>query len=338
MQREKVFCGIIPLLCDPFSFFVLKTPKVTRRHEYKNNRMIHCTLPNASLFLKVLQTVSIARESWTSCIFTRDVLVLHTAGDDQSSTATATVPKSLFGEYAVAGECRFMVHVNALTDALLIGGPQALYSTAVSFRMSFPTSDGGRLLVELDDSKGCRCLQSKIVTRPVKERLLDLRFSESLITNRVTLRGDAVVELLHDLTGFQAAQTRFEFSPTHFKLIGLESSFGSCLEIAVPKTSDVVIGLEVGDVTVKPKYHTHHLAAACGVGTSSSSRGAFRSADSGNSFDPASMWGSGASSFERLTLAVNGERQLSVTHQGLDHTVPVMVNVVLSPICDLMEM
>jgi cell cycle checkpoint protein len=296
---------------------------------------VHCRLSNTSLMLRVLSTLSIGKDSWSSCVFTRDVLVFHTAGDDQASTASATIPRAMFSEYVVSSDVpRFMVHVQSLLDALLMGGSGLLHSTTAKFVIAYPTGDG-RLLVELEDSR--RTIQSTLSTRPVKDRLLDMRFSDALAVNRITVRGDALLELLADISAFQADTVRIAFTPTHLRIVGLDSPLGTA-DITIGKKHDAVLGFDVGDTTICPKYHAVHLLRACGA-----HRSAGRSAQASGAGCDAGALGFGGSGdctngFERLTIVINAERQLCVMHQGLDHSIPALVNIVISSACELEDL
>lgn len=297
---------------------------------------VHCRLNSTSMLLRVLQTLSIGKDTWSSCVFTRDVLIFHTAGDDQASTASATIPRSMFSEYVVSADVpRFMVHVQSLVDALLMGGGALLHSAAAKFVLAYPTGDG-RLLVELEDSR--RTIQSTLSTRPVKDRLLDMRFSDALAVNRITLRGDVLMEFLCDVSAFQADTVRVAFTPTHLRIVGMDSPLGT-VDIAVGKKNEAVLGFDVGDTSLTPKYHTQHILRACGMrlgksGGGGRPGGAFPTGGGDAGFPSAD----GSGGFERLTLVVNAERQLCVMHQGLDHSIPAMVNIVISSVCELEDM
>jgi cell cycle checkpoint protein len=305
---------------------------------------VHCRLSSSSTLLRVLHTLSICRDTWSSCVFTRDVLIFHTAGDDQASTASATIPRSMFAEYIVSSDApRFMVHVQSLVDALLMGGSALLHSTAAKFILAFPTGDG-RLLVELEDPR--RTIRSTLSTRPVKERLLDMRFGDALSVNRITIRGDAVMEILGDISAFQADTVQLAFTPTHLRIVGLDSPLGTT-EITIGKKHDAVLGFDVGDTSLLPKFHSKHLMRACGLGPrggsgsgggSNRGHGMYVAGDAGGTGGFLTSAGEASSGFERLTLMINAERQLCVMHQGLDHSIPAMVNVVISSVCELEDM
>ena len=154
---------------------------------------VHCRIADVALVHKALQTIVIAKEPWASGIFTPDVLVLHTVGDDQASTATATLPKAMFHEYVVTGEPRFVVHVGAL---LGLGNRRVRrFGTAARCSSYWHTPQTIDCLWNYGRN---RLLQSTLVTRTMKERLLTSALGFRVVA-RTTLRGDAVTEFLNDL-------------------------------------------------------------------------------------------------------------------------------------------
>ena len=301
-----------------------------------------CRVGNTALLLRTLSVLNLGKDSWATVAFTQQVVIFHTSGDDLSTTATATLPSSLFQEYHVIGDARFMVNLSAFCDALTLLGAQAVASSFVKVVLAFPTSDG-RLLVEIIDQQ--RSAQSILVTRAVKDRLLDLRFSDSLTSNRVILRGDAAREAVQDLVALQCSQAELRFvaagtddrggsCPPRLLISGSPSVLGS-IQVSLDKSSDCVLHLEIGDAAVSGKYLTSHLATACGLHVRSASTrfaGGVGGGGGGGSGAGPSGFPYGDLGFERLTLLLNTERQLCVVHQGRDHDVPVAVSIVITPL------
>jgi hypothetical protein len=292
----------------------------------------HCRVGNSALLLRALSVLSLGRDTWATVAFTPQVVIIHSAGEDQSTTATATLPSSLFQDYHVAGEVRFMVDLTALSDALTLLGAHTVASAFVKVVLAYPTSDG-RLLVEIMDQH--RSAQSILVTRAVKERLLDLRFSDALTANRAIVRGDAVREAVLDLVALQCTHAEVAFrdgleggSPARILFSGSQSVLGA-VEVSLDRTADSVLLLEPGDQTVKGKYLTAHLATAVGLHARSSPFAPLRPSSSaaGNQQAPYGDFG-----FEKLSLLINTERQLCVVHRGRDHDVPVAISIVITPL------
>jgi hypothetical protein len=272
---------------------------------------LRCRVSDVPLLLKTLNTVAAPRGgSWATVVFSQDVVIIHTAGENHSFTGTATIPRSLFVEYTVTKDLQFTVNVFGLIDALMLGGAHTVTSSAVRFTIMYPTMDD-RVLVEVQDSH--RVLQTTLVTRPVRERLLSLRFTDSLTMNRICMRGDAVADLISDLSAFQVETVRVGFTRRSFLMTGLRSVLGEVV-IELSKHSELVMMHDVGDESLTSAYLMGDIALAC-----SPQRQLRRGTVEGDS------------GFERVTLLVNRDRQLCVTHQGLDHVVPVMVSMVLNP-------
>ncbi len=305
----------------------------------------HCRVGNSSLLLRTLSVLSLGRDSWATVAFTPTVVIFHTAGDEMSTTATATLPSEMFLDYHVAGDVRFMVNLGAMCDALTLLGAHAVASAFIKVILAFPTSDG-RLLVELADQQ--RTAQTLLVTRGVKERLLDLRFSDALTSNRVILRGDAAQEAVQDLVSLGCSDAEVMFlegggsgimggaatsssTAPRVVLAGSKSVLGS-INVSLNKSADSVLLLDIGDPAVKGKYLTSHLALAVGLHaralSSSISRAVGQSGGGGG--NPQQFFGD--CGFEKLSLLLNQERQLCVLHQGREHDIQVAISIVITPL------
>ena len=342
---------------------------------------VYARLQNVSLLIKALTSVSVGRDTWATLMFTPMAVVLHASGDDQSSTAGGSVPNELFSEYrlfCIGGQagggaaedasgglfppsaedaqqpgqmqvCQFMVHVRSLIDALTLSSG-ATTGTAQTV-LTFPASDG-RLLVEQSESAaagvsgGAKRSQCSLVTRPIRERVLDLHFQDALISHRLSLRGDFARELLSDLVAFQCEQVRLRFKPSGDVIVeGVNSPFGSCA-FTLPKGMDGVLGSVCGDSAIEGRYLLSHFALAVlggagGTGKSIRTGGGYGLGGSAGA--PSGKGGAEPTpitdliAFSRLTFNVNTERQLCVMHRARDHDIQVRVDVVIAPVSLMLD-
>jgi len=287
---------------------------------------VHCRVgANPAPLLRVLSVLAVGgSDTWATLVFTPRVVIAHVAGSELSTTATATISTALFLEYTVTGDPRCMVHLGSLTDALTLCGTTPLLLHQLKVLLAYPTHDS-RLLVELSDTASCRIGQSMVVTRPVPERLLDLRFGDSVAVHRVELRGDALREVLTDLIAFQVQKVQISVNSTQATITGEGSPHGT-LRITIPSASDAVLQFDCGDSAVVGQFLMPHFAVACGVSRTTRSGGL-------------SAGGHGSTgwteTFERLTLILNNERQLSAVHQNRDDGIPVTVSVVITPLFEM---
>lgn len=245
---------------------------------------------------------------------------------------------------AIGADAQFMVHVQSLIDALTIAGPSAFLSPYLTVTISFPERDG-RLLVELSEPANttanghAKLLQCHLITRPLRERMLDLRFQDSLVANRLCLHGDVGKVLLGDLAAFQCEHVRVSFTSSGQAIIeGLKGPFGD-MSFVVDRTTDGVLALEVVDTAVVGTYPLTHFAAAL----SSGGRSALPNPAGNANFGGGRAAGGPAdavpdiATFSRLTLNFNRERQLCVMHRAREHDVQVRVDVVITPLSTLMD-
>ncbi|CAJ1988335.1 Cell cycle checkpoint protein RAD1-like [Leishmania donovani] len=359
---------------------------------------IYCRLASPPVFLRALHTVSVSRDGWATVVFTDSHVVLHVEGTDENMTATCTLPKNLFAEYAVV-ETRFALHIPTLIDALLMLGPSVATASTRAV-LAYPTDDA-KLLVELTPTDrvagggscggfsgggpltqsdlgvgGSRMLQSLLVTRNVRDHLLDLRFSESALLAQVTLQGDTVRDLIADVTAAQCAEVSIRIDPKLGVILRGEGGPYGEVEAHVHATSEALLSLS-REQFASTRVYTHHLALACGArggtgggGSSGGSAGAGgtgggRLRGTGASVRDgrlsnadyilmglaASAAGAGSSGggggaavgtlfggFERLTLQINAQRQLSVLHTQRDHELKVFVTVVVMPLSSVYDM
>ncbi|RNF23169.1 cell cycle checkpoint protein [Trypanosoma conorhini] len=296
-----------------------------------------CRVAQPHLLLKALAVLTMAKDSWATVAFTESVVVLHVEGTDQSITATATLPQALFAEYS-AKDARFSVHLVTLRDALLLGGPALLAPGGLARVVLAYPMDDARLLVELTD--GDRTLQSTLVTRPVKERLLDLRFGEARVTNEMALLGDAARDAIEDLVAAQCPQAVVVLDPKDGVTLRGEGGPYGAVTVQLQRSSEVVLSALGGGTRARTRVLRSHLALACGVRPGAKLwRAAGAVADSAPGLQGASCGAAQPTfgGFERLLFQLNEERQLSVVHVPRDQGVPVTVTVVVSPLCDLYD-
>ncbi|CAJ1024090.1 Cell cycle checkpoint protein RAD1-like, putative [Leishmania guyanensis] len=353
---------------------------------------IYCRLASPPVFLRALHTVSVSRDGWATVVFTDSHVVLHVEGTDENMTATCTLPKNLFAEYAVV-ETRFALHIPTLIDALLMLGPSVATASTRAV-LAYPTDDA-KLLVELTPADrfagggsptlsdlgvgGDRMLQSLLVTRNVRDHLLDLRFSEAALLAQVTLQGDAVRDLIADVTAAQCTEVSIRIDPKLGVLLRGEGGPYGEVEAHVNANSEVLLSLS-RERSASTRVYTHHLALACGArggtgGGGSSSGGSGAGGTGGGRLRGTVPGGGGSSTrdgrlsntdyilmglaasavgaggsgsggaavgtlfggFERLTLQINAQRQLSVLHMQRDHELKVSVTVVVMPLSSVYD-
>ncbi|ORC89048.1 cell cycle checkpoint protein [Trypanosoma theileri] len=305
---------------------------------------VYCRVAHPHLLLKALAVLTITKDSWATVAFSDNVVVLHVEGSDQSITATATLPTALFSEYS-ATDARFMVHLASLRDALLLGGP-ALLSTVTLARivLAYPMGDA-KLLVELTD--GDCVLQSTLVTRPVKDHLLDLHFGNARVVNKLTLLGDVARDVIEDLVVAQCPQVVVVLDPQEGVTLRGEGGPYGAVTVQMRRNAEVILSTLAEGKHAQTRVLRSHLALACGVRaggkllrmTGSNNDhllgniGLFSSSGGGGGGGQQPTFGG----FERLLFQINEERQLSVVHTTRDHDIAVTVNVVVSPLCDLYD-
>ncbi|PWV03755.1 putative Cell cycle checkpoint protein RAD1-like [Trypanosoma cruzi] len=211
---------------------------------------VYCRVAQPHILLKALAALTIAKDSWVTVAFTEGVVVLHVEGKDQSITATARLPKALFSEYS-AKDVRFAVHLVTLRDALLLGGP-ALLAPVVLARvvLAYPMGDA-RLLVELTD--GDCTLQSTLATRPVQERLLDLRFGETSVANQMVLLGDVARDAIEDLVAAQCPHAVVVLDPRSGVTLRGEGGPYGAVTVQLQRSSEAILSaLDEGHARAHP--------------------------------------------------------------------------------------
>ncbi|ESL08098.1 hypothetical protein TRSC58_04206 [Trypanosoma rangeli SC58] len=298
---------------------------------------VYCRVAQPHLLLKALAVLTMAKDSWVTVAFAESLVVLHVEGTDQSITATATLPKALFSEYSAKNVC-FSVHLATLRDALLLGGPALLAPVGLArIVLAYPMSDA-RLLVELTD--GDCTLQSTLATRPVKERLLDLRFGEAHVTNQMVLLGDAARDAIEDLVVAQCPHAVVVLDPDIGVTLRGEGGPYGAVTVQLRRSSEVILSALEGGTRAHTRVLRSHLALACGVRPGGK---LWRAAGAVADTVPGLQGASGGAAqpafggFERLMFQVNEERQLCVVHMPRDPGVSVNVTVVVSPLCGLYD-
>jgi hypothetical protein len=317
---------------------------------------IRCRVTQVALFKQALSTLSLGKDPYGTFVFASNCLVVHVASQDQCLTASATFPKEMFSEYVVDETPNFVTSVTTVLDAL--NSCEAASSPYCRVLLSFPNAHG-RFVVEIQD--GDHLIQTTILTRPSKEQVLDLRFGDSACSNSVSIRGDVIREVVADVSAFLSDKVALVFSNSSLTFHGLGSSFGA-MAVEIPKSSDAVIGFEALDTTLQPRYLMSHLCQA--FGTSSGGRGgggggggALGGAGGGGYGRGQNGAGAGIAlsqaggpvglpqylplpfdpSLERITLKVNTERQLQVTHHNRDGDVSVNVRVTVMALSALLD-
>ncbi|KAK7202191.1 Cell cycle checkpoint protein RAD1-like [Novymonas esmeraldas] len=359
---------------------------------------VYCRLASPPVFLRALHTVAVSRDGWATVAFTDSHVVLHVEGTDENMTATCTMPKSLFAEYAVV-ETRFAVHIPTLIDALLMLGP-SVATASMRAVLAYPADDA-KLLVELTPTErsaggaftggvvttqaepsrgGARMLQSLLVTRNVRDHLLDLRFAQTPLLAQVTLQGDMVRELIADVAAAQCSEVSIRIDAKLGVVLRGEGGPYGQVESHIHADSEALLSLS-RERSAETRVYSHHLALACGArgaaGGAGASSGATGGAGAGgggrmrggvagggggardgrlssaeymlmglstSSASGAGGAGGGAAAgalfggFERLTLQINAQRQLSVLHTQRDHELKVSVAVVVLPLSSVYDL
>lgn len=180
-------------------------------------------------------------------------------------------------------------------------------------RVAYPDADA-QCIVEAAD--GARTVRCAIVTRPVRERLLDLRFQDAVCPNRIALRGDVAQEVLSDLIAMAPDHVLVTFTSAAACFAGTGGAFGS-LTVEVGRHLNGVLHFEAGDDTLQPKYLSVQTLHALG----------------GNAHSKDVV-------FERVAVHVNAERQLCVQHSGINSDADrhVEVQFVVQPLSALLDM
>jgi hypothetical protein len=272
-------------------------------------------IAHPSAFLKALTVMAPANhrttDPWISLLFLGGTggLAIHHASEDLSVTTTASMPRELFSDFTTEGDCRFMVSLASLVTAIGVC-TQSAAGAGARVLLEYPNSDG-KCNVEIGD--GDVAAQCSLLTRSVKDRLLDLRFEDALAPNRVTLRGDVVKDLVADLLAFSTEHVNVFFSAASMCLHGTGSPHGS-LTIEVDRGGEGVILFEAADDSVQSKYLCTHALHALG----------------GNA--ATKEW------FEQVQLRVNTERQLCVQHYGRAAEMNVTLEFVVQPLSMLLDM
>ena len=273
----------------------------------------HCLLQQTTPLLRAVTLMAPAKgDPWVTVAFTPGHMVLHLATDDQCCTATATVPKELFTELRADTDCRFMVSLSNLTAALQLAAPAAL-ANGSAVRIAYPDADS-RCVVETHCGAGSRTLRASMITRPVKERLLDLRFLDAVAPNRAELLGEICRDMVSDINAVTPDHLHITFAAPAVCFAGTGGNYGS-VTVEVSRHSDGVLNFEAGDDSVQPKYLCAQAMRAFGGFAASKE-----------------------TLFERVTLAVNTERQLSVHHHGRDVDRDAAVLFVLQPLSALLDL
>ncbi|EPY23009.1 cell cycle checkpoint protein [Strigomonas culicis] len=299
---------------------------------------VYCCVGNPDLLRKTLSALVIQSEGWATLIFTPDDVMFHVEGSNQSMTATAVLPRQFFSEYSVA-PVSFTTHLPTLLSALTM-------SASANITLAYTPTDG-RLVVELGaNSDEGRLLQSQVVTRPVGDSLLNLRFKDAALSFQVVLVGDVVREAISDISAAQCPVTVLTITATHGVLLeGVDGPFGD-VQIQLVRGSEVFLGGHGTGSSSSTRVLTDHLALATAASKPAVRRGkggAGGGAPSGARDDlvwSAAVGGSAGSGpspstgFERVTLQINAQRQLSVIHTQHDHNVKANVTVVVMPVMD----
>ncbi|CCW67214.1 unnamed protein product [Phytomonas sp. Hart1] len=302
---------------------------------------IYCCVANPILFLKALVMVGLERDSWVTITFSKNEVELHVEANNRNTTATALLPRGIFSEYVVV-ETRLCVHLHTLLDAFFLLGLPALGAPTVRLTLVHPTPDG-RLLVELggshDGAEAGRTLQSQLLTRPVRARPLDLRFSDLPLVAAAAPPGEALRDALLDLAATQSGETTLAMGGAEGVRLRGRGPHGN-VEIVLP----CQVGNDLKREAFRPAWtrvQTLQFALACGCGRATfalggGAGGSGLSASLGAYGCGAGLVGSGGAGFEQLSLQINSQRQLSVVHESSEGMAKVTVRVVLNSLrsCD----
>lgn len=298
--------------------------------------MLQCQLVHVQPLLKALCCLNFGRDPWVTIVFTQERTVLHTASDDQSMTATATVPNSVFSAYECPESTRVMVSTPNIIDAVTMMSGASMGGSGVKVLLAYPTSDDRFLVEAVEDDRSSR---TALLVRAVKERLLDLRFRDALVTNRVMIKGDVLRDMVADLLAFQCENVALVLTAKKLGLVGLRSPHGNAT-IEIEREAEGVLHFEVSDESVQPRYHISHLALAVGLTQMKAHAHSKFGFTAPGAAQYAVYVGGGISSespaFENLFLQLNTESQLLVTHQGARaHDAEAQVNFTVNPLAVL---
>ena len=125
--------------------------------------------------------------------------------------------------------------------------------------MDFPTPSG-QLMVEVQEGSRVAA-QSLLLTRAVKERLLDLRFQDVPSPTRVALKASIVREIVADICAYQSDCVQLRFSAGRVSFVATGSPYGT-MTTEVDRGSEGLLQFDVGDDTLAPKYISSHFTKA----------------------------------------------------------------------------
>ena len=287
--------------------------------------------------LKALAALGPSRDAWVTFDFPADaptVVFVHFSAPDGCSTATATLPDSLFHEVHVArvpqpegvDTCRFSVSLSAVTAALHLTQQTAVHGAHGLIELQFPSVDGQVRVSACDDALLSTC---SLTVRPSKPgRLHDLRFGDALVPNRVLLRGDLLREWVQDLAVAAVEQIHVACTASTLRLHGVGSPFAS-VTIEVDRGAESVLAFESGDDGLCPKFLAAQALHALAAGSLAGSP------DRGSSgVGSAAPFGQ---AFPRVQIRINTEGQLSVTHMPHEHEAGACVEFVVQPLASDLE-
>lgn len=271
----------------------------------------HCRLTQVSNLLRGLSVMAQAKgDAWVSVAFTATHMILHHVADDQSATATATMPRELFVEFSASPDCMFMVSLANLIAALQLAAHTAA-ATAPPVLFAYPNADGKCVIDVAESDVSVTCA---LLTRPVRSTLLDLRFDQALCVNALWVRGDIPKELLADVHAMHPDHVQIAASAEGFRINAIGGLHGA-LSFDIASNADGVLRFECTDDRVQPKFLAGHVLHALG--------GAGHGREA---------W------FDRVGLRVNAASQLCVEHMGREHEADVKVTFVLQPLSTLLDL
>lgn len=301
-----------------------------------------CRIVQVGLTVKALSHAAIGKDPWATLTCLGDGIMLHVASTDLSLTAVSVLPTAVFADYLVSrapAPPPLLVHVSTLLHALTVCGTPS--GAMAKVLLSYPSADE-RLCVEVQH--GERIAVSSLAVRRAEGPLLDLGFGSLPQPNKATLRGDLVRDTVNDLVAFQPQHVALFFRPDFLSFVGTGSPFGA-VAIDVDATSAGLSGLEVGNAALEPKYLLAHISQCLAGGNAGANRSAtVLAASSGVAAAAAGGAGAGyftgdhaSTTFERVTLKVNSERFLSVTHRTGEKEIPVSVTFTLAPLAEFLS-
>ncbi|EPY34110.1 cell cycle checkpoint protein [Angomonas deanei] len=301
---------------------------------------VFCSVANVPLFLKALSVLVISKDGFATVIFTPDAMILHVGGKNESMTATAVLPRAVFADYSVS-EVRFATHIPTLIDAVTLGSVFATGVSGTPLTLSYSPAHCKLVVQTGKDGESGRSVQSKLNTKPTSDSLLDLHFRDYLMDVQASLRGDVIREAINDIGAAQCVETTLTISPTDGVILkGTGSPYGE-VEIHLERNGEAMFSVE-GTKRSSTRVHTEHLSLACRAGKSTvrgkTSFGGAAGRDdylfntaAGAAPAGTTSFGSG---FERVTLQINEQKQLSVIHSQRDNDEKVVVSVVVLPLFD----